>query len=67
MPSLWFSPLTPQGGCLSVQFPFSSESLPRFTGLDLIVFIPVLPNLVYIFLTTFFVQVSFCQFPVSFQ
>ena len=42
-------------------------SLVRGTGLDPITLLAVLPNYVWIFLTAFIVQESFCQFPVNFQ
>ena len=58
--------LTPQGGCLPLKSPFSSESPPRGIGADPIAFPPFLHNYMCIFLTALVVQES-CQFPVTFQ
>ena len=60
MPSLWLDLLTPEGGCPPVQPPFSSESPPRGIGPNLIIFLPFLPDNVYIFFTALVVQESFC-------
>ena len=64
--SVWIGLLTPQGGCPSVCSSFSSEFPPRDTDSYLVVFILILPNYEYIFLTDLIVQESFCQFPASF-
>ena len=60
MPSLYLNILTPQGGCPPVHSPFSSESLPRSPGPNLITFLPNLPDYLGIFLTALVVQESFC-------
>ena len=55
------------GQVSTCEFFFSSGSLPRGTGPDLITFLPFLPDSVCILLTVLVVQESFWQLPVSFQ
>lgn len=50
-----------------VYSPFSSKSSPRDTSPDPIASLLFLPDYMYIFLTVLVIQVSFHQFPVSFQ
>ena len=55
-----------QIGCPPLLSPFSSESFPGAQS-DLIIFLPLPPDYVCIFLTALVEQDSFCQFLVNFQ
>ena len=57
---------TPKGSP-QVYFPLYSESSPKDKSPNLITFIPLLLNSVWVFLTALVIKESFCQFPVSFQ
>ena len=50
-----------------MQSSFSSESPPWDTGLDLLTYLPFLPDYLYILLTVLVVQESASQVPIGFQ